>query len=134
MRNLKGFTLIELLVVIAIIAVLMAILMPALNKAKEQGQRIVCKSNLKNYTLAVQMYADDNDDRFCVPQSCYFTQTAAYPVEAGLSSPIRMPIIAIATSNSCRGFSGIRSSRANPPMGSSVISGVRTPKRRAIRT
>lgn len=90
MRNKKGFTLIELLVVIAIIAVLMAILMPALNKAREQGQRIVCKSNLKNYTLATQMYADDNDDRFCVPESCYFTQTAAYPVEAGLSSPIHL--------------------------------------------
>jgi len=90
MQNKKGFTLIELLVVIAIIAVLMAILMPALNKAREQGQRIVCKSNLKNYTLAIQMYADDNDDRFCVPQSCYFSQTAAYPVEAGLSSPIHL--------------------------------------------
>lgn len=90
MENKKGFTLIELLVVIAIIAVLMAILMPALNKAREQGQRIVCKSNLKNYTLAIQMYTDDNDDRFCVPQSCYFSQTAAYPVEAGLSSPIHL--------------------------------------------
>lgn len=86
----KGFTLIELLVVIAIIALLMAILMPALNKAREQGQRIVCKSNLKNYTLAIQMYADDNDDRFCIPQSCYFSQTAAYPVEAGLSSHIHL--------------------------------------------
>ena len=90
MRNLKGFTLIELLVVIAIIAVLMAILMPALNKAREQWQRIVCKSNLKNYTLATQMYADDNDDRFCNPQGCYFSQTSAYPVEAGLSSPIHL--------------------------------------------
>ncbi|MCH7558122.1 MAG: type II secretion system protein [Planctomycetes bacterium] len=85
-----GFTLIELLVVIAIIALLMAILMPALNKAREQGQRIVCKSNLKNYTLAIQMYTDDNDDKFCRPESAYFSQTAPYPVESGLISPIHL--------------------------------------------
>jgi len=48
----KGFTLIELLVVIAIIAVLMAILMPALNRVKEQGKRVVCMSNLKQLTMA----------------------------------------------------------------------------------
>jgi len=59
----KAFTLIELLVVIAIIAVLMAILMPALNRAREQGQRAVCLSNLKQLTLAWIMYADENDDK-----------------------------------------------------------------------
>lgn len=58
----KGFTLIELLVVIAIIAVLMAILMPALNRVKEQGKRAVCLNNLKQMSLAWIMYADDNDD------------------------------------------------------------------------
>ena len=62
MGNRRGFTLIELLVVIAIIAVLMAILMPALNRVKEQGKRAVCLSNLKQLTLAWIMYADDNDD------------------------------------------------------------------------
>jgi prepilin-type N-terminal cleavage/methylation domain-containing protein/prepilin-type processing-associated H-X9-DG protein len=62
MRRKKGFTLIELLVVIAIIAVLMAILMPALNRAREQGKRATCLSNLKQLTLAWIMYADDNDD------------------------------------------------------------------------
>ncbi len=64
-RNLSngaGFTLIELLVVIAIIAVLMAILMPALNRTKEQGKRATCLSNLKQLTLAWIMYADENDD------------------------------------------------------------------------
>jgi len=86
----KGFTLIELLVVIAIIALLLAILMPALKKAKEQGQRAVCKSNLKNYSLAIFMYTGDNDDKFCDPQNCYFSQTAPYSVEAGLSSPIHL--------------------------------------------
>jgi prepilin-type N-terminal cleavage/methylation domain-containing protein/prepilin-type processing-associated H-X9-DG protein len=62
MGNRRGFTLIELLVVIAIIAVLMAILLPALNRVKEQGKRAVCLSNLKQLSLAWIMYADDNDD------------------------------------------------------------------------
>ncbi len=59
----KGFTLIELLVVIAVIAILMSILMPALSRAREQGKRGICLSNLKNLTLAWIMYADDNDDK-----------------------------------------------------------------------
>ncbi len=62
MRRQKGFTLIELLVVIAIIAILMAILMPALNRVREQGKRAVCLSNLKQLALAWILYADDNDD------------------------------------------------------------------------
>jgi len=57
----KAFTLVELLVVIAIIALLMAILMPALQKAREQGQRAVCLTHLKQLTLAWMMYAEDND-------------------------------------------------------------------------
>jgi prepilin-type N-terminal cleavage/methylation domain-containing protein/prepilin-type processing-associated H-X9-DG protein len=62
MRKQKGFTLIELLVVIAIIAILMAILMPALNRVREQGKRAVCLSNVKQLALAWIMYADENDD------------------------------------------------------------------------
>ena len=60
-----GFTLIELLVVIAIIAILMAILFPALRAAQEQGKRIVCLSNLKQLTMGWMNYADDNDDKIC---------------------------------------------------------------------
>ncbi len=59
----RAFTLIELLVVIAIIAVLMAILMPTLQRAREQGKRAVCLSNVKQLTLAWILYADDNDDK-----------------------------------------------------------------------
>jgi len=59
----RGFTLIELLVVIAIIAVLLAILMPALHRVREQGKRAVCLSNLRELTLAWILYADENDDK-----------------------------------------------------------------------
>ncbi len=58
---LTGFTLIELLVVIAIIALLMAILIPALTRAREQGKRAACIHNLKGLVLAWLMYIDDND-------------------------------------------------------------------------
>jgi prepilin-type N-terminal cleavage/methylation domain-containing protein/prepilin-type processing-associated H-X9-DG protein len=58
-----GFTLIELLVVIAIIALLLALLMPALERAREQGQRIVCLNNMRQLTLAWNLYADNNDDK-----------------------------------------------------------------------
>ncbi len=57
----RGFTLVELLVVISIIALLMAILMPALNRARELGRRAVCMGNLKQLALAWVMYADEND-------------------------------------------------------------------------
>jgi prepilin-type N-terminal cleavage/methylation domain-containing protein/prepilin-type processing-associated H-X9-DG protein len=63
MNRRKAFTLIELLVVIAIIAILMAILMPALNRVKEQGKRIVCENSLKSLQLCWIMYADDNNDK-----------------------------------------------------------------------
>lgn len=58
----RAFTLIELLVVIAIIAILMAILMPALQRVKNQAQGTVCVQNLRTMTLAWIMYKDDNDD------------------------------------------------------------------------
>ncbi|MBC8471781.1 MAG: type II secretion system protein [Planctomycetes bacterium] len=60
----RGFTLIELLVVIAIIAVLMAILMPALRRVKEQGKMISCMGNLKQWNLIAAMHTESNDGKF----------------------------------------------------------------------
>jgi len=74
MKRQRGFTLIELLVVIAIIAVLMAILLPALHRAKEQGQRATCLSNVKQLTLAWILYAQENEDRI-VNASTFFPRT-----------------------------------------------------------
>jgi len=59
-----GFTLIELLVVIAIIALLMGILMPALQKVRDQGRSAACKANLHSWGLIWRMYADENDGKF----------------------------------------------------------------------
>ena len=57
----RAFTLIELLVVIAIIALLMGILMPALQKVKESAKETVCKSNLRSVGMGVTLYLQDND-------------------------------------------------------------------------
>ncbi len=59
----KGFTLIELLVVISIIALLVSILMPALNKAREQARKTVCANNLRSNVLALRIYSGQNNDK-----------------------------------------------------------------------
>jgi len=58
MRERDGFTLIELLVVIAIIALLLAILMPALQRVKKQAKTVICQSNLKQWGTIFAMYTD----------------------------------------------------------------------------
>jgi prepilin-type N-terminal cleavage/methylation domain-containing protein len=65
-RKETAFTLIELLVVIAIIALLLAVIMPALNKAKIQARRILCSSNLHQWGAAIQGYVADNDSEYLI--------------------------------------------------------------------
>jgi prepilin-type N-terminal cleavage/methylation domain-containing protein/prepilin-type processing-associated H-X9-DG protein len=69
MMKRRAFTLIELLVVIAIIAILMAILLPALRKVKEQARQRSCAMRLRQHVLAFNMYADDNDSKLPLPST-----------------------------------------------------------------
>ena len=64
MHKREGFTLIELLVVIAIIALLMAILMPALQRVRKQAKVVLCRTNLKEWGLVWAMYTDENNSKF----------------------------------------------------------------------
>lgn len=66
-KKLKAFTLIELLVVIAIIALLIAILLPSLSRARELSKRLVCAANIKGIGTSCKIYANDNNERWMIP-------------------------------------------------------------------
>ena len=122
MNKRRGFTLIELLVVIAIIALLMAILMPALQRVKEQARIISCKSNLRQYGIAERMYLDDFEGNF--PNSWFwlYSDGGNYQREDPPDGPL-WPYIKDKKINLCTSFKTIGKSMGLDPRYSYATNG-----------
>lgn len=104
----RGFTLIELLLVIAIIAILTALLIPAISKAKRSARKLTCTGNLKQINMGMRMYADDNtgkSPRLPVPNpyrnGCRFFYKELMKSYVGLKGPSGPDDILFACPSDC---------------------------------
>jgi len=116
-KSVEGFTLIELLIVIAIIALLMAILLPALGRAREQGKRAVCLNHIKQLQIAWTMYCDENEEKIPVGDVGYSwsfpnSPTVGGPQKAWVEWPHTYPHTLPATASTNWGPDGPGSGNA----------------------
>jgi len=103
-KNKKGFTLIELLVVIAVIALLLSIIIPTINKAKDYAKRTICSSNARQTGIALKVYAQSNDDWLIpmtdedgngnqMPWEAVIAYSPNHTISAGVYKPLNLAVL-----------------------------------------
>ena len=102
-KSFKAFTLVELLVVISIIAILLAILIPALNKARQQAKKVVCSSNMRQMGVALQCYFQDNECHLPAGHSCNINDPNQYWLKI-LSKYLKQDLLFICPADTAKDF------------------------------